>query len=200
MPRPALSDAQLVEMRARILAEAARIISAGGYGDLSMRKLASAVGLTAGALYRYFPTKQDVLRTYCIEALDGLTRQSERILRETSDILEALERLLIAYGDFALDDADRFRILFLDLEVASFELDEPSALGGYRLVQETAGRALAAGLLRPLPVADITRILVASVYGVCVLAATVRELDFSDARTLAAESVRNALRGLSSTR
>lgn len=200
MPRPALSDAQLVEMRARILAQAARIISAGGYGDLSMRKLASAVGLTAGALYRYFPTKQDVLRTYCIEALDGLTRQSERILRETGDILEALERLLIAYGDFALDDADRFRILFLDLEVATFELDEPSALDGYRLVQETVGRALAAGLLRPLPVADITRILVASVHGVCVLAATVRELDFSDARTLAAESVRNALRGLSSTR
>ena len=196
MPRPALSDSQLLEARARILAEAARIISAEGYGALSMRKLASAVGLTAGALYRYFPTKQDVLRTYCTEALDGLTHRVERILGETADLPAALERALLAYGDFALDDVDRFRILFLDLEITTFELDEQTALSAYRLLLEAVRRAVAAGLLRPLPVADITRILIASAHGVCVLAVTVREIDFSDARLLVAESVRNALRGL----
>lgn len=196
MPRPALSDSQLLEARARILAEAARIISAEGYGALSMRKLASAVGLTAGALYRYFPTKQDVLRTYCTEALDGLTHRVERILGETADLPAALERALLAYGDFALDDVDRFRILFLDLEITTFELDEQTALSAYRLLLEAVRRAVAAGLLRPLPAADITRILIASAHGVCVLAVTVREIDFSDARLLVAESVRNALRGL----
>ena len=196
MPRPALSDSQLLEARARILAEAARIISAEGYGALSMRKLASAVGLTAGALYRYFPTKQDVLRTYCTEALDGLTHRVERILGETADLPAALERALLAYGDFALDDVDRFRILFLDLEITTFELDEQTALSAYRLLLEAVRRAVAAGLLRPLPAADITRILIASAHGVCLLAVTVREIDFSDARLLVAESVRNALRGL----
>lgn len=198
MPRPALNDDQLAEARARILAAASRIISAEGYGALSMRRLATAVGLTAGALYRYFPTKQDVLRTYCIEAVDQLNDEWKRILRETDDTLFALERVLIAYGDFALDDADRFRILFLDLQVTSLELDDPAALDGYSLVLETVEKARAASLLRPLPAADIARILLASVHGICVLSATIHELDFSDARTLVAEAARNALRGLSS--
>ena len=198
MPRPALNDDQLAEARARILAAASRIISAEGYGALSMRRLATAVGLTAGALYRYFPTKQDVLRTYCIEAVDQLNDEWKRILRETDDTLLGLERVLIAYGDFALDDADRFRILFLDPQVTSLELDDPAALDGYSLVLEAVEKARAAGLLRPLPAADITRILLASVHGICVLSATIHELDFSDARTLVAEAARNAMRGLSS--
>ena len=179
MPRPALNDDQLAEARARILAAAGRIISAEGYGALSMRRVATAVGLTAGALYRYFPTKQDVLRTYCIEALDQLADECNRILRETGDASLALERILIAYGDFALDD--------------------PSVLNGYDLLLETVERVQSGGLLRPLPTADIARILLASVHGVCALSVTVREIDFKDARTLAVESVRNALRGLSST-
>lgn len=199
MPRPALNDDQLAEARARILAAAGRIISAEGYGALSMRRVATAVGLTAGALYRYFPTKQDVLRTYCIEALDQLADECNRILLETDEALLALERILIAYGDFALDDPDRFRILFLDPQVTRLELDDPSVLNGYELLLDTVERVQSGGLLRPLPTADIARILLASVHGVCALSVTVREIDFSDARALAGEAVRNALRGLSST-
>lgn len=198
MPRPALSDAQLAEARARVLAAAGRIISADGYGSLSMRRLATAVGLTAGALYRYFPTKQDVLRAYCIEALNRLAGEAEHVLGEDRDALQTLERMLIAYGDFALDDPDRFRILFLDPQVTGMELNEPDALDSYNILIGMVKRVQAAGLLRPLPTADVTRILLASVHGVCALAATVREIDFSDARKLAAEAARNALRGLSS--
>ena len=140
-----------------------------------------------------------MLRTYCIEALDQLADECNRILRETGDASLALERILIAYGDFALDDPDRFRILFLDPQVTRLELDDPSVLNGYDLLLETVERVQSGGLLRPLPTADIARILLASVHGVCALSVTVREIDFKDARTLAVESVRNALRGLSST-
>lgn len=197
MPRPALSDAQIAGARARILIEAARIVSAEGFGALSMRRLAKAVGLTAGALYRYFPTKQHVLLAYCVDALDRLTRELKEIVAQEDDPLRALERMLIAYGDFALKDADRFRVLFLDPEANKLELDDPGGLDGYRLLQEVAAKARSSGSLRPLPVEDISRILLASVHGVCVLAATVRDIDFSDARALVREAARNAVRGLS---
>lgn len=197
MPRPALSDAQLIEARVRILAEAGHIISADGYAALSMRRLASAVGLTAGALYRYFPSKQHVLLAYCVEALDQLTRAFERILDEEADGLRALERMLIAYGDFALDDADRFRILFIDREVTKLKLDGARGLESYWLIQDTVERVQADGRLRQLPTTDIVRVLLAGVHGICVLAFTVREIDFSDARALVRECACVSLRGLS---
>lgn len=197
MPRPALSEFQLSETRARILEQAGRIISDAGYIAFSMRKLAGAVGLTAGALYRYFPTRQAVLVAYCSSALDTLARDCKQIADNEPNALRALERMLLTYADFAMDDPGRFRVLFLDPEVTRLELDAPGALDAYDVVLRTVEHARNAGLLRPLPVIDIARILLASVHGVCVLAVTVREIDFSDERSLVVESVRNALRGLS---
>lgn len=198
MPRPALSDLQLVETRARIIAEAGHIIAAEGYAALSMRRLASTVGLTAGALYRYFPNKHHVLVSYCVEALDELTRAFEHILDEATETFGILERMLVAYGDFALDDAERFRVLFIDREVTKLQLEGSRGLESYELIQQVVERARGEGRLRPLPTATLVRILLASVHGVCVLAFTVREIDFSDARALVRESARVALRGLSS--
>lgn len=162
-----------------------------------MRLLADTMNLSAGALYRYFPTKQAVLMAYCLDEIEGLTRNCERIVGEERDPVRALERMLLAYADFALDDPGRFRVLFLDPEVTKLQFDDPRGLEAYDLILKSVARAQEAGLLRSLPPADGARVLLASVHGVCVLAATVREIDFSDARSLVVESVRNALRGLS---
>lgn len=46
-----------------IRACALRLMARYGYEAMSMRRLASEVGVQAAALYRYFPTKQDLLYT-----------------------------------------------------------------------------------------------------------------------------------------
>jgi len=43
-----------------------------GYEAVSMRQLAAEVGVQAAALYRYFPTKEDLLFTLMREHMDGL--------------------------------------------------------------------------------------------------------------------------------
>lgn len=43
-----------------------------GYEAVSMRQLAAEVGVQAAALYRYFPTKEDLLFTLLREHMDGL--------------------------------------------------------------------------------------------------------------------------------
>jgi len=46
---------------AAIREAAVALIARHGFEGVSMRRLAEAVGVQAGALYRYFPTKQDLL-------------------------------------------------------------------------------------------------------------------------------------------
>ncbi|MFN3499186.1 MAG: helix-turn-helix domain-containing protein, partial [Pannonibacter indicus] len=71
-----MTDEELAAVQARILAETARIVAAEGYAALSMRKLAEGLNLTAGALYRYFPTKQHLMIAYCSSAIETLNERT----------------------------------------------------------------------------------------------------------------------------
>lgn len=59
MARTAGSDGGKTE--AAIRDAAVRLIARHGYEAISMRQLAAEVGVQAAALYRYFPTKEDLL-------------------------------------------------------------------------------------------------------------------------------------------
>ena len=59
MARTAGSDGERTEAAIRVAA--ARLIARHGFEAVTMRQLASQVGVQAAALYRYFPTKQDLL-------------------------------------------------------------------------------------------------------------------------------------------
>ena len=59
MARTAGSEGTRTE--AAIREAAVSLIASEGYEGVSMRRLAEAVGVQAGALYRYFPTKQALL-------------------------------------------------------------------------------------------------------------------------------------------
>jgi AcrR family transcriptional regulator len=61
------------ERTAAALRDAAmNLIARHGYEAVSMRHLAAEIGLQAAALYRYFPTKQDLLFTLMREHMEGL--------------------------------------------------------------------------------------------------------------------------------
>src|SRR5512146_1893863 len=67
----------------RILDEAMRQVEEGGFGALSVNKLAAAVDYTPGALYRYFGSKDALI-----------SRLIERVLEEVRDDLARAEALL----------------------------------------------------------------------------------------------------------
>jgi AcrR family transcriptional regulator len=64
------SDGERTEAAIRDAAVA--LIARHGYEAVSMRQLAAEVGVQAAALYRYFPTKEDLLFTLMREHMDGL--------------------------------------------------------------------------------------------------------------------------------
>ena len=72
MARTTGSDGEKTE--AAIREAAVNLVARLGYEAMSMRQLAAEVGVQAAALYRYFPTKEDLLFTLMREHMEGLLK------------------------------------------------------------------------------------------------------------------------------
>lgn len=70
MARTTGSDGEKTE--AALREAAVNLIARYGYEAVSMRQLAAEVGVQAAALYRYFPTKEDLLFTLMREHMEAL--------------------------------------------------------------------------------------------------------------------------------
>lgn len=76
MARTTGSDGEKTE--AAIREAAASLIARHGYDAVSMRHLATEVGVQAAALYRYFTTKEELLFTLMRDHMEGLSQAWDR--------------------------------------------------------------------------------------------------------------------------
>jgi len=88
MARTTGSDGERTE--AAVREAAVNLIARYGYEAMSMRQLAAEVGVQAAALYRYFPTKEDLLFTLMREHMEGLCEAWEHIRPTGADPAEQL--------------------------------------------------------------------------------------------------------------
>ncbi|WP_042384670.1 TetR/AcrR family transcriptional regulator [Streptacidiphilus melanogenes] len=70
---PRVSQEHSEARRQQILAGGRRCFSANGFHATSMQDLLNEIGLSAGAFYRYFPGKDELIRTIATESLDDVT-------------------------------------------------------------------------------------------------------------------------------
>lgn len=102
----------------RILETAMLMVEAGGFGALSINKLAEAVDYTPGALYRYFGSK-DALLSQLIERVlqevhDHLLRAQARLPPRATPLAHVL-MLVEGYRAFAKREPHRFGLLAMSL-------------------------------------------------------------------------------------
>ena len=118
--------------RSEILEAARELYLAEGSEGLTMRRLAERVGVSAGALYRHFDGKQDVLLDVVEEArkinLSYLTRALEG-----ESPWERMSLAYEAYLDFALEQRRLYEVLYA----------APGAIGHEELPEEESARARA---------------------------------------------------------
>ena len=197
MPRHAQPSREFDATRLRILHEATRIVGRVGLNGLSMRALGEGVGLTPGALYRYFPSKQDLLWSMWESALADL-KHGFAACTEEKDPVRAIRCMLGAYASFALHDLDRFRALFLENDQGGLNLldRDPEALAPYLALREAIGLAKSSSTLFSGDVDRLTQILWAATHGALTLLVTVREIDFGDREAFVSETIEAVLRGL----
>jgi AcrR family transcriptional regulator len=84
------------EITAAIKQEAARQLGAHGPAGLSLRAVARELGMASSALYRYFPSRDDLLTALIIDAYDAVGAAAEEALAAAAN------------GSRAVDPVDRW--------------------------------------------------------------------------------------------
>ncbi|WP_411838926.1 TetR/AcrR family transcriptional regulator [Paracoccus sp. ME4] len=128
---------------------ARRLFARQGYAAVSMRQIAAAVGVQAGALYAYTPDKQALLA----ELLESHMRDLLDAWRDDPalDPLARLERFVRFHIDFSLDSSDAVFLSYMELRNLTPEnFDRIARLrGAYEGLLEGILRAgIAAGVMR----------------------------------------------------
>lgn len=75
---------------------AIELIAARGFAAVTLRDLGQRVGIQAGSLYRYYPSKNDLLLKIMVTHLEDLLKRWEESAPDTKDPLERLK----AFVDF----------------------------------------------------------------------------------------------------
>jgi AcrR family transcriptional regulator len=86
-----------------LLDESMRLFNLKGYRDTSMEDIATAVGIPASGIYRYFSGKSDILAAAFRRAADRLSSELSAVMGATADPDEALTAVMDAYVTRSFD-------------------------------------------------------------------------------------------------
>ncbi len=106
-----------------------QLVAEGGLDALSMQRLAHQVDYTAGALYRYFPSKDAILSRLVARTLDEVDRALQAQLARLPKRATPLQRiaaLALGYRLFAQQHPNRFSLLTMTLAVPHILLTDPA--------------------------------------------------------------------------
>ncbi|MBP1710106.1 MAG: transcriptional regulator, TetR family [Deltaproteobacteria bacterium] len=112
MPKAPMTREEIDNTRARILDTALDIIIAEGFNNLSVRKIASRLGVTATTIYNYYTNKNEInlmIRIRGFEKLHGLLTKHAAPF---NDIENKIKAMLRAYVEFGLTNPSYYDIMF----------------------------------------------------------------------------------------
>lgn len=81
--------------RSELVRGAIALFSARGYGSVTMRQVAQALGVSTGTLYHYFPSKQSLFEAAVWETVEGNISAARDAMRAGADAGEALPEITV---------------------------------------------------------------------------------------------------------
>lgn len=84
--------------------------------DITTAAIAKWMGVTQGALFRHFPSKDDILEAVMVWVSDKLMERMDQYLRGVDSPLDALEKMFQAHVDFVIQYPGVPRMLFGQLQ------------------------------------------------------------------------------------
>jgi AcrR family transcriptional regulator len=104
-PDPAVGTGT-ASRREIILTEALPLFRRLGYHAVGVEDIGRAAGINASSVYRYFPSKADLLAAACYRASERLAAASEAALVGATGPADTLARLLTSYVGYVFDNSD----------------------------------------------------------------------------------------------
>ncbi|MGW0963459.1 TetR/AcrR family transcriptional regulator [Streptomyces gelaticus] len=138
-----------IEVTAAIKDEAKKQLAAEGAAKLSLRAVARELGMASSALYRYFPSRDELLTALIVDAYDSVGEAAEAAHRTAcADAATHLSRwvaVTCAVRDWALAHPHEYALLY------------GSPVPGYTAPQATVGPASRVGFALIAVVTDACR-------------------------------------------
>ncbi|HYK73917.1 MAG TPA: TetR/AcrR family transcriptional regulator [Pseudoneobacillus sp.] len=97
-----------------------------GYENVSIDTIVKSIGLTKGAFYHHFVSKDAILVEYCNNTIDSLTESLIKTveLNKEKEVKELLESLFKNFGDFLLKNHEIIHVLLTQSKMANISLEE----------------------------------------------------------------------------
>jgi AcrR family transcriptional regulator len=142
------------DLKNALIKAGVEILAKDGVAGLSLRKVAGRAGVSHSAPYSHFEDKQALIAAISTE---GFRQLYERVSKVADRFLDQPSKLLVetawAYVQFAMDDPDRFKVMFS--AVLEKEKDYPEFVSesqrNFQLVRKIIEVNQAAGVLRSGP-------------------------------------------------
>jgi AcrR family transcriptional regulator len=151
-PRPKQTD-QHPDLQAAIKESAWKQISEYGAPALSLRAIARELGITAPAIYNYFPRRDDLVTALIVDAFNSLGESQKTSIQELpeNELAARLTRLGLAYREWALAHPQRYLLIFgtpIPAYEAPVDITVPAASWSLVPLIETLQAISTAGRLR----------------------------------------------------
>ncbi|MEV4939657.1 TetR/AcrR family transcriptional regulator [Streptomyces zaomyceticus] len=126
-----------IEITAAIKDEARTQLAAEGAAKLSLRAVARELGMVSSALYRYFPSRDDLLTALIVDAYDAVGATAEQAAAETAGQrpLDRWTAVCRAVRAWAVDHPHEYALIY------------GSPVPGYTAPEDTIGPASRVGLV-----------------------------------------------------
>ena len=112
MPRTPRSQSDIDMVKKEILDSALKFIIDNGFHNLSMRKLASQLGMTATTIYNYFSNKDEINLMIRMRGFEMLYRRLLKCTSQQRDPLRKLRAMIHVYFEFGISNPNYYDIMF----------------------------------------------------------------------------------------
>jgi len=112
MPKAPMTKEEIESMRGRILDTALGIIIEEGFNNLSIRKIASRLGVTATTIYNYYTNKDEINLMIRIRGFEKLYELLTQRQAPFDNLEEKTKAMIRAYVEFGLTHPSYYDIMF----------------------------------------------------------------------------------------
>lgn len=197
--------------RAQILSVARDLFVADGLERTSLRRIATAAGITPTAIYAHFADKEALYFAIGQDFFQGLIDRILAVAIEIHEPLPRLRGLMSAYVRFGLEHPQEYRLIFMTphggivgqgrklshrgpTEPADQDLNKGAIAFG--LLEGEIARLTEAGVLRPGSPATVAEVVWAAGHGLVSLLITHGDFDWTPIDTLVETAIDRVLFGI----
>jgi len=111
MARQTRSPEVIEKIKDNIIEAAMKLILESGFSNMSMRKLADRVGMSATNIYYYYSGKDEIYLNIQIKGFFALQKQLEQISISKKDPVQTLRKMIQGYLEFGFNNPDYYQIM-----------------------------------------------------------------------------------------